>query len=123
MKDGDTFGREWVEAWNRRDVEAVLAHYRDDVRFVSPTAALVTGNPVVEGKDALRAYWTAALKRIGELRFAFDRVLWDPAASELLIVYTRELEGRRERACELFRFDASELVFEGEALYGARLNG
>ena len=30
------FAARWAAAWNRRDVEAVLAHFHDDVVFTSP---------------------------------------------------------------------------------------
>jgi ketosteroid isomerase-like protein len=33
------FAEEWSAAWNRRDVDAVLAHFHDDVVFTSPYAA------------------------------------------------------------------------------------
>lgn len=115
----ERFGKEWCDAWNARDLERVLAHYTDDVRFVSPTAARVTGNAVVEGKEALRAYWTTALASIGALLFSFDRALWDPEARELTVVYDRELDGRRDRACEFFRFTEDGQVSAGEAMYGA----
>jgi ketosteroid isomerase-like protein len=29
----------WIAAWNRRDVEAVLAHYSEEAQFVSPWRA------------------------------------------------------------------------------------
>nr|MDT0524585.1 nuclear transport factor 2 family protein [Streptomyces sp. DSM 41633] len=61
--DPQAFAEEWVNAWNAHDVEAVLAHFHDDVMFSSPVAARVlpeTGG-VVRGKDALRHYWTTAL--------------------------------------------------------------
>jgi ketosteroid isomerase-like protein len=32
------FAREWEAAWNRRDVEAVLSHFHEDVVFTSPVA-------------------------------------------------------------------------------------
>ena len=59
------FAERWVQAWNARDVEAVLAHYADDVVFTSPTAARVVpqSRGTVQGKEALRSYWTAPLQR------------------------------------------------------------
>lgn len=54
----EAFSLDWVAAWNRADVEAVLAHYADDVVFVSPLAATLTGDPEVLGKAELRAYRT-----------------------------------------------------------------
>ena len=37
----DDYVAEWIDAWNRRDVEAVLKHFADSVEFVSPVAAAV----------------------------------------------------------------------------------
>ena len=50
------FADEWVRAWNSHDVEAVLAHFHDDVVFTSPVAARVLPESmgVVRGKSALR---------------------------------------------------------------------
>ena len=36
--DAVAFSRAWVDAWNRRDIEAVLAHFHDDAVFSSPIA-------------------------------------------------------------------------------------
>ena len=65
------FAREWIDAWNARDVEAVLAHYDDDVVFTSPTALrfVPESDGTVQGKDALRAYWTVALEENPDLHF------------------------------------------------------
>jgi hypothetical protein len=51
--EAQSWAEQWIEEWNRRDVEAMLAHFADDVEFRSPVAAAVTGDPVVRGRDAL----------------------------------------------------------------------
>ena len=112
-------GRAWASAWNARDLDAVLAHFRDDVTFHSPFAATMLGTPVLRGKEELRRYWEQALERIEHLRFSVERVLWDPAARELAILYVAELDQRRTRACERLRLDEHGQAVEGEALYGA----
>ena len=65
------FAEDWLTAWNRHDVEAVLAHFHDDVVFSSPVAARVVPDSkgVVRGKAALREYWNAALKTMPDLHF------------------------------------------------------
>ena len=65
------FADDWVRAWNSHDVEAVLAHFHDDVVFTSPVAARVLpdSNGVVRGKEALRHYWTTALAQLPDLHF------------------------------------------------------
>jgi ketosteroid isomerase-like protein len=27
---------DWIEGWNRHDLDAILSHYADDVEFTSP---------------------------------------------------------------------------------------
>jgi len=53
----------WIQGWNQRDAEAVLAHYSEDVEFRSPLAARLTGEPsgIVRGKQNLREYFGKAL--------------------------------------------------------------
>jgi ketosteroid isomerase-like protein len=114
----DSYVKSWIDAWNRRDAEAVLAHFSNDVRFTSPTAERVVGVPTVIGKAALRSYWLAALERSGELRFTLDRALWDGERNELAIVYYRDVNGQLDKACELLAFDGSGQVARGEAMYG-----
>jgi len=63
-------------------------------------------------------YWRLALSRIETLRFAVQRVIWDPATIELAILYDREVNGVRDRAAEILWFAPSELVIRGEVFYG-----
>jgi hypothetical protein len=65
------FGRDWVDAWNRHDLEAILAHYDEAVVFRSPFVARLGGEPSGElrGKARLRAYFAEALKKYPDLRF------------------------------------------------------
>jgi hypothetical protein len=115
----DTFARQWVDAWNRRDLTAILEHYADDVRFVSPTAARLMGNAVVVGKSALEEYWSRALLRAGDLKFVLEHPIWDPERRMLAIVYSRRVNGSYDGAVELFHFRKDGLVDRGEAMYGA----
>ena len=117
--DADRRARDCAEAWNARDVETVLAHFRDDVVFRTPVADQMLGTPVLHGKAALRAYWEEALRRIAHLHFRVDRALWDPAQRELAVLYEAELDGRRTRAMERLRLDEDGRVEEADALYGA----
>ena len=112
------FADQWAAAWNRRDVEAVLAHFRDEVAFTSPSALRVVGSATVQGKQALRDYWNAALKRIGSLQFAVDHVLWDAERRELAIIYTETLDGNSRRVSENLKFDAAGLVVSAEVFHG-----
>lgn len=113
------FARDWVEAWNRRDVEGVLAHYADDAVFVSPKAQRFVGASKIAGKAALRAYWQTALAQLTTLEFTLDVALWSPRTETLTVLYRAALGGQpATRAVEIMRFRGGHVV-QGEALYGA----
>ncbi len=114
------FAEEWIEAWNRRDFEAVLEHMRDDVQFTSPRAVAVCGRSTMDGKDALRAYWAGAMASITSLRFRLDYAVGGDG-ERMVIVYMAEINGVGRRAAELFEFDSDGRVVRGEAMYGAEL--
>ena len=116
--DAERFAKEWIHNWTARDIERIVSHFAQDARFVSPLAAKRTGHREVIGRDALRAYWSTA-HAYATFRFSLDRILWDQDRQELVILYEREVEGRRDRACELLRFNGSGEVIAGEAMYGA----
>jgi ketosteroid isomerase-like protein len=100
-------------------VNAVLDHYVDDAKFVSPKAATFVGNSVVEGKKALSEYWQLAAKKIEKIEFTLDHIVWDSDSNELVIFYDANLNGVCNRACEMMKFDSSGRQVSGEAMYGA----
>jgi limonene-1,2-epoxide hydrolase len=114
----DRFAAQWEAAWNRQDLDAVLAHFAPDVVFTSPTASATVGHPTVTGRASLQAYWQAALARISSLHFTVVRTLWDGTRHELAIVYDRRVNGREDRAIECLRFGEHDLVVSGEVFYG-----
>jgi hypothetical protein len=111
--DPTVFADAWVRAWNAHDVDAVLAHFRDDVVFSSPVAArlLPESGGVVHGKGALRAYWLAALKVVPDLHF--DVIGVYRGESVLVINYRNERGGLVN---EVLVFDG-DLVREGHGTY------
>jgi acyl-CoA thioester hydrolase len=113
------FARDWIAAWNRGDVEAVLAHYAEDAVFWSPKAERITGRGRVAGKAALRAYWRRALEQSGKLDFSLEMAAWSARAETLTLVYRAAFAGHEpQRTAEIMRFRGSHIV-QGEALYGA----
>ena len=116
--DARTFAVRWAEAWNSRDIEAVLADFDENVVFSSPTALAVAGDGTEHGKEALRAYWTAALARVSSLRFIVTRVLWDPEQRELAIIYTSEINGTTKRVSENLTVDRTGRVVAAEVFHG-----
>jgi len=117
--DALRLGRHWVGCWNARKLDAVLELFAEDAVFISPKAESFIGHPRVEGKAALRAYWTTALERIAQLEFSLDTVDWDASTSTAVVIYQANLAGKRSRAAERWVLDADGRIRYGEAYYGA----
>lgn len=109
------FAAEWIEAWNRRDAEAVLRSYADDVVFTSPTAARVVpeSGGTIAGKSALRAYWAAALASNPDLHFTLEGVY---AGISTLALHYRTQHGAL--VIEVLTF-ADGLITVGHATHAA----
>jgi ketosteroid isomerase-like protein len=117
--DSRVFAERWVSEWNRKDVEAMLTHFSDDVVFTSPRAQAIVGSSRVEGKARLREYWTRAISRVQTIHFALDQVISD--GDRMGIVYIAEIDGRRMRAVEFLKFGDDGLIHEAEAMLGVEL--
>ena len=67
----ETFVRKWIDAFNSHDLDCIMALYGQDVRLTSPLYLRYTAgaSATVQGIEALRAYFTAALQRYPDLRF------------------------------------------------------
>ncbi|MER5949873.1 nuclear transport factor 2 family protein [Streptomyces sp. NPDC001904] len=102
----------WVKAWNAHDLDALLAHFADDVTFRSPVAAqLLGGDGVIHGRAALRAYWEEGLRRIPDLRF---EVVGSYVGVDCLVINYRNQKGGLVN--EVLIFDGP-LVAEGYGTY------
>jgi branched-chain amino acid aminotransferase len=115
------FADAWAQAWSRRDVEAVLAWFADDVVFTSPRALEVTGAAQVHGKAALRDYWQRAVARRRAIEFTVDDVTLDDAARRLVIHYQARIDDHAFAAAELLTFDDAGAIASGAAYHGAPL--
>jgi hypothetical protein len=116
MPEPARFAEEWSAAWNRRDVDALLAHFHDDVVFTSPYAAeLISGSAgVVRGKAALREYWCTALQAISNLHFDIVGVY---VGASVLVINYRNQGGTLVN--EVLEFEG-ELVRRGHGTYLVR---
>lgn len=111
----DQFTREWIAAWNAHDLDWIVSHYRDDVRFVSPFAARAGAlDGVLRGLPALRDYFERALALYTDLYF-------EPIAAlrgvNSVALHYRSVEGRE--AIEVMELDARRQVHRAAAHYTA----
>src|SRR5262245_26677380 len=106
------FAGEWIAAWKRRDVEALIAHYAENIEFRSLVAARLLGDRsgMIRGKENLKAYFTKALAAFpGEL----DIELVDVYEGVNSIVVLFQARGRQ--GAEVMEFDDDHLVHRAMA--------
>jgi hypothetical protein len=108
------FGREWMDAWNRHDLDAILAHYDESIVFCSPFVARLAGEPsgVLQGKARLRAYFAEALKKYPDLHFRDLRA--HAGVSSVTLTYRSVAD---LYAAEVMTLDAAGRVVRVEAHY------
>ncbi len=106
---------EWIDAWNRHDLDAVIDHYSDDIVSVSPLAVerLGVADGAVRGKEQLRDYFSRGLAPGSQLHFELQRVLL--GVNGMAIYYTRE-NGRH--CVDVMTLDETGKVRTATVLYG-----
>ena len=87
------FAHEWLEAWNKHDVDLIMQHYADLIEFCSPVVQKVLGDPsgVVHGIDNLRNYFSRQLKNFSTLHFQLLDVFTSPQSIVLYYKINRGL--------------------------------
>lgn len=107
------FAADWIDAWNRHDLERVLSHYSEDFSMSSPYIAAIAGEPsgTLHGKPAVAAYWRKALGLMPTLRFELVATL---VGADSLVLYYK---GARGMAAETFFFNADGKVAKAAAHY------
>lgn len=79
----------WLDAFNGRDLDALLALYADDAVHTSPKLRVrqpETGGEI-RGKAALRAWWRDAMDRLPGLRY--DRLHLTASDDRVFMEYLR----------------------------------
>ena len=79
----------WVDAWNNRDLDAVMKHYADDVSVCSPLVERQLNNldGWLHGKSALRDYFAVGMGN-PDLQFTLESV--HVGVQSMSMVYARE---------------------------------
>ena len=77
----------WLQAWNSRDIDQIMAHYADGIEFISPfiKALLSKHDCKIKGKPALKAYFLQGLAKYPSLNFQIINVL--PGVGSFTLIY------------------------------------
>lgn len=111
--EAEARARDWCAAWNRRDLDAVLSHYSDDVEVCSPLVVKRLGRSDgwLHGKDELRGYFARGMGNPA-LRFDLEEVRL--GVNAMVVLYRREAGMRVADCCEI---DDSGLIRRMIAAY------
>jgi hypothetical protein len=105
----------WMNAWNDRNMEKVMAHYVDDAIFYSPTVVSRWNTPdgKLKGRAAIEKHFRKALEEVPDMHFEFHAILY--GTEGVILVYKRETGAL---AADLVLFNNEGRVKEVRCYYG-----
>lgn len=108
------FAQSWYAAWNAHDLDAIMAHYDEQIRHSSPFIKRYTNSdaPAITGLDNVRDYFDRALQRNPTLRF--DPLHLTIGLESVILVY-RRMNG--DLAAEVFFFTPQGKVLRSVSHY------
>lgn len=89
-------GIRWFEAFNAKNLENLLSLYDDDATHYSPKlkARQPETNGLIEGKEALRAWWQEAFTNLPSLHYKVTSLTANE--SRVFMEYTRQVENEED---------------------------
>lgn len=104
----EKFAQEWINAWNKHQIDEILSHYADDVEFYSPFIPLLKFNEtgIITNKSDLKKYFEIGLNTYADLHFQFHHCF---IGIHTLVLHYTSVNGRM--AAEVF-----ELNEQGKAV-------
>lgn len=86
----------WFEAFNKHDLEMLLALYDEHAEHFSPKLKINRPETLglIKGKDALRSWWADAFNRLPSLHYK----VWNLVADEqtVFMEYIRHVDGEQD---------------------------
>lgn len=101
----------WFAAFNAHDLDALLALYANDAQHYSPKLKVrqPETNGLIQGKDALRAWWRDAFDRLPTLRYEVVKLTADE--EQVFMEYIRHVQGEADlRVGEVLEIRAGVIV-------------
>ncbi len=110
----EKFAKDWIDSWNKHDVDAVLSHYAEDFEMTSPLIIKIAGESSgkLKGKRSVEVYWLKALRSNTGLHFELLQIL---IGVESITLYYRNQEERF--AAEVLHFNPEGKVAKAFAHY------
>jgi len=109
------FAAEWINCWNKQDLDTLMTHYTEDFSIQTPYALKIYPDccGVISGKSNVRLYWATALSKLPNLHFKLLEVLI--GVNSISIYYHNADSGKN--AVENLFFNADGLVTQVIVMY------
>lgn len=116
-----SFADSWYAAWNAHDLDAIMAHYDEQIRHSSPFIKTYNGTdePALVGIAKVREYFARALERNPTLRFEPEHCA--TGLESVLLTYKRHSHNTPpggEVSAEVFFLTAPGKVLRSVSHYG-----
>jgi ketosteroid isomerase-like protein len=108
------FADEWINAWNSKDIEAIMGHYVEGVVFSSPLVlkTKINDSGTIHGKSELRKYFEKALEKNQDLHFELKYIM--VGIKSITLIYMRK---KTMLASEVMILNDQGKVVEGLSHY------
>ncbi|GAA0294597.1 hypothetical protein GCM10009087_00440 [Sphingomonas oligophenolica] len=103
---------QWIDGWNRRDMESLLSLYSLEIELRSPFAKVYASEGLIKGRADVLAYWQEAIRRLPNLTFEMVKVY---RGHQALSMHYVDSIGRNSIKTVLFN-DRDEAIFETNCL-------
>ena len=109
----DHFALDWINSWNKHDLDRILSHYTDNFEMASPAIVRLMDEPSgsLIGKEAVGAYWAKALELFPDLQFELVTTL---LGTDSIVLYYKGVLGL---SAECFHFSSDGKVVRAYAHY------
>lgn len=104
----------WIQVWNARDLDGIMAHYAPDVEFEANTVVRRWQKPdgKLRGRSELRQHFQAGLEMAPTLRFELENVFSTP--SGYAVLYRRD---NGNRVLDVVELNEDGLAWRVKAYY------
>jgi hypothetical protein len=108
------FAEEWIESWNSHDIEKIISHYADKLKFKSPLIVERYADPdgTIYDREKLQEYFLIGLSNNPSLAFKLKKVLL--GVNGLTLYYENARGGE---TAEYFEFNEDNKVIRSVSCY------
>jgi ketosteroid isomerase-like protein len=95
-EENKALAREWLAAFNTRDLEGLLMLYDENARHYSPKLKVrqPETNGLIQGRPAMKKWWAEAFERLPTLRYTLKKLTAD--SDQVFIEYTRRVKDEED---------------------------